>query len=350
MKASQFDRLARSLVTASASRRALFVKALSGVLGGEAAWGAGTAVAKDKGKHGHKHTPRADDGEEAEKGKGKKDKKPKRGNDKGPKDERRCQAVGHGCEADDDCCDGLVCQGGDESEATCQAQAIVTPSCRIDVQCQFDAASYRTHCACAALVADGQPAASVILPPSEICVEVIGGDYVFSTAETLPGRAGYASPEPGQPLTLVLAGMVQPEGSATYWCQTQAGLVPAAGPRLVRVVDDLSDVTGAVVVHATTCDVASPDAVTDWFRACLTPDAGATFALVPTGEADAGGPRTGVTAADGKLRFGQLPPGTYQLTLVNGAWCHAESDGVDARGNVIVEAGRRTNVWIFRCS
>lgn len=346
MKASQFDQLARSLVTTSASRRALFVKVLSGALGGGVALGTGAAVAKDKGKHGNKHAPRADDDDDEEKGRGKKDKEPKR--DQGPKDERRCQAAGQDCEADDDCCGGLVCQGSEESAATCQAPAIVTPSCRIDVQCQFDAARYQTQCTCAVLVADGQPAASVILPPSEICVEVISGDYVFGTTETLPGGAGYASPEPGQPLTLVLAGMVQPEGSATYWCQTQAGLVPATGPRLVRVVDDVSDVTGAVVVHATTCDVASPDAVTDWFRACLAPDAGATFALVPTGKA--GGPRTGVTAADGKLRFGQLPPGSYQLTLVNGAWCHAESDGVDARGNVIVEAGRRTNVWIFRCS
>jgi hypothetical protein len=347
MNASRFDQLARSLGITSASRRSLFAKMLSGVLGGEVALIAETAAAKDKGKHGHPRSPRADNDEDDEK----KEKKPKRDKDKKPKNNERCQDAGRACVADDDCCGDLVCQGSGQSAATCQAPApaIVTPSCRIDVQCAFDAAGYQTRCTCTALVADGEPAITVILPPSEICVEVVSGNYVFTTTETLPGEAGYASPAPGQPLTLVLAGMVQPEGSATYWCQTQSGLVPATGPRLMRVVDDLSDAAGAVVVHATICNVVSADVVTDWFRTCLTPDAGATFTLVPTGEASAGSARTGVTAADGKLRFGQLPPGAYQLTLVNGAWCHAESDGVDARGNVIVEAGRRTNVWIFRC-
>jgi hypothetical protein len=44
-----------------------------------------------------------------------------------------------------------------------------------------------------------------------------------------------------------------------------------------------------------------------------------------------------------------LQPGTYALKEVGAEWCHAESDSVDSRGNVIVRAGARANVWIFDC-
>jgi hypothetical protein len=32
-----------------------------------------------------------------------------------------------------------------------------------------------------------------------------------------------------------------------------------------------------------------------------------------------------------------------------GTWCHAESDAVDEAGNVVVEEGVDSGVWIFTC-
>ncbi len=350
MDASQFDRLARSLAMTT-SRRSLFGRVAGVLLGTEAAVEAERAAAKGKDKDKRERGDRGRGDEQQDdkrkrkgRGHGNKGKSEKPGNKKDETDE--CRKEDERCAEDDACCGGLVCRD------TCHqpTPAIAMPSCRVDVRCAFDAASDQTRCECLATTGSDQLAVNaVILPPAEICVDVAGGDYVFTTANSPSDAAGYASPGPGQPLILVLEGNVRSEGSATSWCETTAGLVPATGPRLVRVVDDLSGETGAVIVQARICHVASPDAVTDWFRACLTPDAGATFALAPVDPNVAVPERSGIAAADGKLRFGQLPPGTYQLTLTSGNWCHAESDRVDANGHVVVEAERRTTVWTFRC-
>jgi hypothetical protein len=37
------------------------------------------------------------------------------------------------------------------------------------------------------------------------------------------------------------------------------------------------------------------------------------------------------------------------LQEVDATWCHAESDSVDAQGQVVVAAGERASVWIFNC-
>ena len=58
---------------------------------------------------------------------------------------------------------------------------------------------------------------------------------------------------------------------------------------------------------------------------------------------------TGATDGDGILRFTRLQPGTYDLQEVDGTWCHAESDSVNAQGQVVVAAGERASVWIFNC-
>jgi hypothetical protein len=57
----------------------------------------------------------------------------------------------------------------------------------------------------------------------------------------------------------------------------------------------------------------------------------------------------GATDGDGILRFTRLQPGTYDLQEVDATWCHAESDSVDAQGQVVVAAGERASVWIFNC-
>ena len=48
------------------------------------------------------------------------------------------------------------------------------------------------------------------------------------------------------------------------------------------------------------------------------------------------------------FRFTRLQPGTYDLQEVDATWCHAESDSVDAQGQVVA-AGERASVWIFNC-
>jgi len=55
------------------------------------------------------------------------------------------------------------------------------------------------------------------------------------------------------------------------------------------------------------------------------------------------------TDSDGILRLTRLQPGIYDLKEVDAAWCHAESDSVNADGHVVVEAGQRSSVWIFNC-
>jgi len=37
------------------------------------------------------------------------------------------------------------------------------------------------------------------------------------------------------------------------------------------------------------------------------------------------------------------------LQEVDATWCHAESDSVNAQGQVVVAAGERASVWIFNC-
>ena len=49
------------------------------------------------------------------------------------------------------------------------------------------------------------------------------------------------------------------------------------------------------------------------------------------------------------MRFPNLAPGAYALTSLTGGWCHAESDGVDAQGQLLVAAGQRVGVWLFAC-
>ena len=44
-----------------------------------------------------------------------------------------------------------------------------------------------------------------------------------------------------------------------------------------------------------------------------------------------------------------LAPGPYRLVQSDADWCHAESDRVDDRGNVIVNPGEQASVWIFDC-
>jgi hypothetical protein len=116
-----------------------------------------------------------------------------------------------------------------------------------------------------------------------------------------------------------------------------------------NVPDDLSDSTGAIVVHKYTCNGVKFPAGFDYFANCLIETDGVKFAIsVKQGDQFVPS-KTGITNQNGLLSFGRLRPGTYQLKEVGADWCHAKSDSVDSQGNLIVRAGQRTNVWIFNC-
>ncbi len=59
---------------------------------------------------------------------------------------------------------------------------------------------------------------------------------------------------------------------------------------------------------------------------------------------------TEVTAnPDGLVRFPNLAPGTYKLQEVGAKWCFAQSNSVNADGNVVVQPNRLSEVWIYNC-
>jgi len=85
----------------------------------------------------------------------------------------------------------------------------------------------------------------------------------------------------------------------------------------------------------------------DWENDCENFGAGATFDLTRT---SSNATVSGTTATNGKLVFSGLANGAYELDETSGDWCHAEADHVDANGNVLVQNGGNTNVYIYNCS
>ena len=87
----------------------------------------------------------------------------------------------------------------------------------------------------------------------------------------------------------------------------------------------------------------------DWYEECESQGSGVRFSQAVWDGTRFVPKSTGATNEDGLLRFSRLQPGTYQLKEIGAEWCHAESDSVNAQGNVVVRAGQRANVWIFNC-
>ena len=112
---------------------------------------------------------------------------------------------------------------------------------------------------------------------------------------------------------------------------------------------DVTDSNGAIVVRKHVCEIAEPGPEVDWGAVCALSSNGATFRLTPVEETATLPPSVGTTAG-GVLNFDQLPSGRYQLEEVDSRWCHAQSDSVNAEGQVIVEAGQRATVWIYNCT
>ncbi|MBW3632282.1 MAG: hypothetical protein KY456_04550 [Chloroflexi bacterium] len=148
-------------------------------------------------------------------------------------------------------------------------------------------------------------------------------------------------------LTLTLEGNVVPGKATTYWVETDAGRRPAPGAALVQVDESQPD-AGAIIAEARICPIAQPQQGFDWFGQCTTPAVDMRFVLAPASP-DGALPASLATNAQGRAHFGALAPGAYQLQPEGAIWCYAESDRVDANGNVLVEAGLESHVWSFVC-
>ncbi len=251
--------------------------------------------------------------------------------------------------------DGPIEQNGDEELPNGdQSPPPVEPTepYRVEVRCAFSAQPGTTEC-----VFTGVPPAShfgpvVFLMPAELaCAEVTGGDYAYVAPDPVTGLNGYRPVGDTGRLTLTLAGVVTPGGTATYWFESPAGIVPGTGPALTcspapsgqqptpAPTSAPAPITGTLMVRTLTCDDVPADrAGYDWFGACEP----IAYRLAPTG----GRPES---TAEAETVFGEVPPGRYDLAAMGFTWCHAVSDNVTAEGEVVIDPGTRTTVWIFLC-
>ena len=113
--------------------------------------------------------------------------------------------------------------------------------------------------------------------------------------------------------------------------------------------EDLAGDTGAITVYKYACPVTVPPAGFDWYGRCDPQGQGVQFSLSVWDGSRFLPVVTAATDGDGILRFTRLQPGRYDLQEVDATWCHAESDSVNAQGQVVVAAGKRASVWIFNC-
>jgi hypothetical protein len=102
---------------------------------------------------------------------------------------------------------------------------------------------------------------------------------------------------------------------------------------------------GSITVIKALCQGKENNAY-DWANDCDPFGAGADFALTSI---STGTTTSGSTGSNSKLVFSGLANGSYALEETNGDWCHAEADHVDAGGNVVVQNGGNTNVYIYNC-
>jgi hypothetical protein len=275
---------------------------------------------------------------------------------------------GHDGEDDEDECDDWDDECPRDAEFFVQFPVAQAPIFRVEVDCVFDEPADRTICIFVGLVGQGVDSVTRIVVPHEVvCAEVVGGAFAESD-EADASAPGLASTNDDGTLALMLAGEVATEGEATYWVETDA-LLPTTGPGLactpprepldaeteptveltVEGETEVTAETGAIEIHSFACGAVATDKVADWYGNCAEATADVEFAIafwdgaafVPQG--------TAATDDGGAARFPELPPGTYRVTAVDAVWCHAESDSVDERGEVIVVAGEPASVWTFFC-
>ncbi|MGH2535084.1 MAG: hypothetical protein ACRDJW_22710 [Thermomicrobiales bacterium] len=201
----------------------------------------------------------------------------------------------------------------------------------------------------------------VAVPHATVCAPVDGDNIDDSEAPEVDllnattGEPSYVADEAA--LLLLLAGTVETSATTTYWIWANDDqLYPATGPALVcdqpPAEKDATPppTTGAILVRAFSCDPGvTAGADVDWYAACAEPDTGVSFSVKAAVAGTAGTAQDGATDDSGRLSVPELAPETYQVEQTDGNWCHAESDNVDDQGDVIVEAGVETTIWVFNC-
>ena len=117
------------------------------------------------------------------------------------------------------------------------------------------------------------------------------------------------------------------------------------GPAPTPTPDPADAEGGTITVVKYACEDDAED-IRNFSEECEVAGEGFEFELT----ANAGGRSwTGETRSDGKLVFTGLADGAYDLDEVDGTWCKAESDRVDADGNLLVQNEGNTNVYIYNC-
>jgi hypothetical protein len=107
--------------------------------------------------------------------------------------------------------------------------------------------------------------------------------------------------------------------------------------------------TGTLRVVAMSCQTRPADGA-DWKAVCTTAVDGALFDLEGLDGPFAQWHRDLKADAAGTAALDRLPAARYQLVQLNDDWCRAESDRVDAAGDVVIEGGNTTTVWVFNCA
>jgi hypothetical protein len=106
--------------------------------------------------------------------------------------------------------------------------------------------------------------------------------------------------------------------------------------------------TGTLRVVAMSCQTRPADGA-DWTAVCTTAVDGALFDLEGLDGPFAQWHRDLKADASGNATLDRLPAARYRLEQKNDDWCRAESNRVDADGDVVIEGGNTTTVWVFNC-
>jgi hypothetical protein len=232
---------------------------------------------------------------------------------------------------------------------------------RVELACSGIDDGLRSECLFTVVEPDGgKQVTHLVVPEETVCAGVVEGDFSYVDPDPNVNVSGYRATGIDGPLRLVLEGEVAAGGSATYWLKTGDGVFPAMGPGLdcegAAASDPVATAaatapadTGSVAVQTFDClDVPVDQAGFDWYGACDPAGTGRRYALTPV---DGGGASlVADTAENGTASFEGLAAGTWTLDDEGDSWCHAESDNVDAEGQVVVETGARSTIWLFYCA
>lgn len=127
------------------------------------------------------------------------------------------------------------------------------------------------------------------------------------------------------------------------------------GDTLTCTVHNIPEVltpdTGTILVRKFVCEIKTPPKGYDFEKECGLSHQNASFSLAKYDpETQTYGEPVVVQAnPDGFARWTHLAPGSYKLVEVDGTWCHAESNSVNAQGDVVVQANKLSEVWIWNC-